>query len=189
MTDLTLFVSVGAILILLVLLVFQWKRIKYFKKLSETDRLTSLPNYSYLEKILRGIILRKSLFSIAIIDIDNFRTYNKHSYKLGDDVMVEFCSRLREFLPDASVLARFRMGDEFVILFENTDFQQAQTIITSVKKQFESYNFICLQGFPETTVTFSEGIIQNDPAINNIEALFCEAEKLLKLQKQAQQGE
>lgn len=189
MADFTLFVSVGAILILLVLLIFQWKRIKYFKKLAETDRLTSLPNYSYLDKILREKIRRKSMFSLAIIDIDNFRTYNKHSYKLGDDVMEEFCSKLHKVLPDSALLARFRMGDEFVILFEDTDFQHAQSIITSVKKQFESYNFQCLQGFSETTVTFSEGIIQKDRAINDIEALFCEAEKLLKLQKQKQQGE
>lgn len=186
MNDFTLFVSVGVLLILLVLLIFQWRRIKFLRVQAETDPFTNLLNYQGICKSIQKIIKNNSPFCLAVIDIDNFRNYNKQSYKLGDDVLKEFCSKLQDFLPDQSHLGRFRMGDEFVLVFENASFEKTQEIIAAIKLRFTTYRFKCLSKFSSTHVTFSEGIAQYTTETVNPENLFSIAETGLRLQKQAQ---
>lgn len=184
MKTIALFVSASIIVVLSAIILLQRKRIKQLQNITETDPFTALLNYQGICKQIQKIIQRKSLFSLAIIDIDNFRNFNKHSYKLGDDVLKEFCLKLRDFLPDNVLLGRFRMGDEFVLVFEKTDLSKTLEIISGIKLQFAKYRFQCLQDFPETSVTFSEGVAQKKQETIILEELFAEAEKSLKLQKQ-----
>lgn len=183
METIALFVSAAVIVILFTIIILQCKRIVLLLKKTETDPFTHLLNYQGFCKMLQKRIEANSSFSIAIIDIDNFRKFNLHSYKLGDEVLKEFCVNLKEFLPEQTLVGRFRMGDEFVIAFENMDIGKTKEVLTRIKLQFENYNFVSLKEFTSAHVTFSEGIAQKSTTLNCLDDLFAAAEKELKRQK------
>jgi diguanylate cyclase (GGDEF)-like protein len=137
-------------------------------------------NYRGLCRNVENFINYKMPFSLAIIDIDNFRIFNKHSYKLGDEVLKEFSSLLDQSFHDSAILARFRIGDEFIIIFKHVTLQKAKLNITELKEKCKNYQFACLENFSSHTLTFSEGIVEMNSGINTIDALFTEAEKSLK---------
>jgi two-component system cell cycle response regulator len=59
--------------------------------------------------------------AIAITDFDNFKTINdSHGHQAGDEVLRELARLFRSQARRADVLARYG-GDEFVLLFPNTD--------------------------------------------------------------------
>jgi two-component system cell cycle response regulator len=151
--------------------------------LSETDQMTSLMNYRGLYRNLEKLIKNKIHFSIAIIDIDDFRIFNKHSYKLGDDVLKEFTSLFKQSFPENMMIARFRIGDEFIIVFQNTDLQNAKIKIDALKEKFKNYEFAALEDFPVKTITFSEGYAETNQGTSSAGLLFSEAEKSLKHNK------
>jgi diguanylate cyclase (GGDEF)-like protein len=159
------------------------KRIKYFKKLSETDQMTSLMNYRGLCMNIEELLKQKLSFSLAIIDIDNFRIFNKHSYKLGDDVLKEFALLLNKTFPENTIIARFRIGDEFVIVFQNINIEQAKIKIEDFKDKCGKHIFNSIKGFSTNRLYFTEGLVETGTIINSIETLFSEAENALKINK------
>jgi diguanylate cyclase (GGDEF)-like protein len=174
-----LFVAAVAVVIILLS-----KRIIHFRKLSETDLMTSLMNYRGLCRNIEKFINYKMPFTLAIIDIDNFRIFNKQSYKLGDDVLKEFAALLNQSFRDTALIARFRIGDEFIIVFKHINSQKAKMNIDELKEKCNHYNFISLENFPAHTLTFSEGIVEMNSEIITIDALFTKAEKSLKKNKE-----
>ncbi len=153
--------------------------------MSETDPMTSLMNYRGICLEVEKLIQQNTPFSLAIIDIDNFREYNKQSYRLGDEVIVEFAEMLRKHFKKDALYARFRIGDEFVIVFPHKSIQEST-------KAIEDFKNICLNAEPATLkdfeikkISFSEGLAQFDTANKDIENLFSQAEISLKRNKQS----
>jgi len=155
----------------------------HFRKLSEKDEMTSILNYRGVCKQIEKLIQKKKPFTLAIIDIDNFSVFNKNSYKLGDDVLKEFALLLDKSLPPDVILARFRIGDEFIIVFQNTDLQKASDKIEEFKNKCKSYSFNSLKTLPFQQITFSEGLAQINQEINAMDLLFAQAEKRLRESK------
>ena len=176
-------VCILSILALLCVIVFLIKRINYLRVLSETDQMTSLMNYRGLCKNIESFIKHKVPFSLAIIDIDDFGKINKHSYQSGDEVLKEFAALLIQSFSDNTLLARFRLGDEFIIIFKDRNLQYAKIKIDELKEKFKNHNFISLENFSVNTVSFSEGIAEINTKTNTLEVLFSEAEKSLKVNK------
>jgi diguanylate cyclase (GGDEF)-like protein len=159
------------------------KRITYFRKLSETDQMTLLLNYRGLCRNIEKLFTQEAPLSVAILDIDNFRNFNLYGYKLGDAVLKEFASLLNKTFSEDDLIARFRLGDEFVIVFPNTEFEQAENKIKKFKEICGSFKFSSIAGFSDHTISFSEGIVEKNANINSIDSLFSEAEKSLKENK------
>jgi len=151
--------------------------------LSETDSMTSLMNYHGIFNNIEKLIRHKTPFSLTIIDIDNFGIFNKNSFKLGDDVLKEFSVLLRNALPENALLARFRIGDEFLVVFKNRNLQEAKDEINKFKEACMKYPFSSLQNFPGHSLSFSEGFSEFTPKISSVEDLFSEAEELLRITK------
>ena len=86
------------------------------------DTLTSMPNRTYFGELatedmdarrLPGALPR--LVSLMIIDVDDFKHVNDtFGHIVGDELLMQVSSRLRQTLPAEAVLARLG-GDEFVI--------------------------------------------------------------------------
>lgn len=155
-----------------------WKRTKALKKALETDDFTTLLNYQGFCRLIQKKIIRKTPFCLAIIDIDNFRSFNRQGYKLGDDVLKEFCKKLKLLLPANSLFARFRMGDEFVLVFENSDIAETQVLLLKIKAEFLNYKFESLTDCKIQSVTFTAGIAEFATGIN-IEQIINTAENEL----------
>ncbi len=169
--------------ILVIAALFFSKRIKHFRVLSETDQMTSLMNYRGLCRNIDGLLKHKICFSLVIIDIDNFRVFNKHSYKLGDEVLKEFSVLLSKSFDENTIISRFRIGDEFILVFPNTASKKAKAQIEEFKESCKRHIYVSLHNFSTNSLTFTEGIIETSASINTIEELFSEAENSLKINK------
>src|SRR3989338_5166564 len=71
----------------------------------------------------------KKAFSILLIDIDHFKTFNdKHGHLLGDEILKYFSSSIRlDLIAEQTTLFRFG-GDELLVLFHAADSNEAYAL-------------------------------------------------------------
>jgi len=114
------------------------------------DKQTGLKNYRWFEKKISNLISKRnsknqqSSFSIAIIDIDNFRRFNKQGLHVGDEVLNEFSDKLYELvfkIANTKNIVRYRLGDEFAIIFENNTHDQVTGFMKIISNTFKE-NFL-----------------------------------------------
>lgn len=101
-------------------------------QMSTTDALTGLANRQALQARLRNEILAASgqsaRCSLAFIDLDNFKYINDNfGHDVGDAVLRAFAELLHHGLRKDDLAARWG-GDEFVILFPNTQAANAAKV-------------------------------------------------------------
>lgn len=106
------------------------------QRLAYTDDLTHAPNRRYFMELLEQEVnhARSSggIFSIAILDMDNFKTINdRYGHHVGDQVLCALSRRCGQCLRPADIFARFG-GDEFILLFPDTGLQNARVCMQRV---------------------------------------------------------
>ncbi len=111
------------------------------------DELTKLYNRKYLEQVFKSLISRQwedeQQFSIAFIDLDNFKQVNdQFGHIVGDNVLKSFADFVSEKLQSSETFIRYG-GEEFVIIFPNNDANSSKKMLENilndyVKKQFQS---------------------------------------------------
>lgn len=92
------------------------------RELSLQDALTGLPNMTALSLHLEHAVARASRAEIPLVigllDLDKFKPINDlFGHEVGDDVLREIATRLREEMRTSDFVAR-RSGDEFVVVLE-----------------------------------------------------------------------
>ncbi len=129
---------------------------------SVTDALTGVGSRKLLEDELEAECARakryRSPFSIAIIDLDNFKTINDVlGHAVGDDALRQLtgCMKSQKRTPD--VLTRYG-GDEFVILMPETDAENAGLVMERLRARVKKIRLA-----QDTPITVSCGIAQNSP--------------------------
>lgn len=102
-----------------------------------TDTLTQVGSRKLLEDKLEIECARakryKRPFSLAIVDLDNFKAINDVcGHAIGDDVLKRFatCMKSQKRIPD--VLARYG-GDEFVVLMPETRAEDAVSLLERIR--------------------------------------------------------
>ena len=97
-----------------------------FEHLAHTDSLTGLPNRRLFEEALEREWSRASRsgepVSIAMVDIDHFKSFNDtYGHLAGDSALCQVAASFRTVVERASdIVARFG-GEEFVVLLPGTD--------------------------------------------------------------------
>ena len=132
------------------------------RELSITDSLTGLFNRRYFEERFYEELHRSErhnlTFSLAMIDIDDFKLFNDtEGHLAGDDILKSIAYIAKDKLRIIDVIARFG-GEEFAIIMPQTDkpeaLQVAERIRNSVKEQIlKMWNV-----FPREAITVSIGI-------------------------------
>jgi diguanylate cyclase (GGDEF)-like protein/PAS domain S-box-containing protein len=95
---------------------------KRLEHLAMTDYLTTLYNRRYIIEKATDALNKissdeNSTLSIAIIDIDDFKTINDtYGHIIGDKVIVSFAEQLQTFATPERIIARWG-GEEFMVLF------------------------------------------------------------------------
>lgn len=128
--------------------------------LAETDVLTKLPNRrAFIERIAIFYSQYELTFSIAIIDIDYFKSINdQYGHQVGDEVLQEVAFRLRSSLRSDDLVARMG-GEEFGVCFYDTN--DTPTLET-LRKVIAAEPFSTSEG--EVSVTVSIGACQVTPS-------------------------
>lgn len=147
------------------------------ENLSRIDELTQLYNRRALNERLveefEKFYRYKDTFSIAILDIDNFKKINDtFGHNIGDIVLKEISKTLSSELRKTEVLGRWG-GEEFIILFPHTEAHSALEASEKIRKLIEQYEFTAVGA-----VTSSFGVAQYQDKMS-IEELLANADKAL----------
>jgi diguanylate cyclase (GGDEF)-like protein/putative nucleotidyltransferase with HDIG domain len=129
---------------------------------SQTDVLTGIGSRRLLEDELEAECARskryKRPFSVAILDLDNFKTINDvFGHATGDDALKKLaeCMKSQKRIPD--VLTRYG-GDEFVIVMPETQANDAQKFMERIRSKIQQ-----IQIHEDVLMTVSCGIAQSMP--------------------------
>lgn len=112
---------------------------------SLTDALTGLGSRKLLEDKLQTEHERakryKHPFSVAIIDLDNFKTINDiFGHATGDEALKKLAECMKKQKRGPDILARYG-GDEFVFLMPETKADNSQKLLERLRKQVYQIDF------------------------------------------------
>lgn len=131
-------------------------------RLATTDAVTGLYNRHYmsshLETLAQASIKKGKDLSLAILDIDHFKSVNDtYGHASGDEVLKEFAVRIARNIRGVDLAARFG-GEEFVVIMPDTDQRVAQIITDRLLRTIADEPFhISIQ--PESiNITVSIGV-------------------------------
>ena len=154
---------------------------------SETDPLTGLGTRRVLEKVLNAECARAARynrpFSIAIVDMDNFKEINDTAgHPAGDNALRKLAKLMLESIRITDVLIARYGGDEFVILMPETTTNDATIVLERLRRKAKT---IKIPNAPSTTI--SCGLAQWDPGPppDNLETIMRRADDALYEAKHA----
>lgn len=131
------------------------------QRLATHDELTGLANRRHVQERLEQeqhrFMRTKHPFSIAVIDIDHFKSINDRlGHASGDDVLKTFANTAAAALRACDLLARWG-GEEFLVLLPNTTGPQAQATLERVLELEQVRGLPYNAGLP---LTFSAGVAE-----------------------------
>lgn len=148
------------------------------------DSLTGLLNHSSILQQLDIEILRAQRKSepltFAMIDIDYFKNVNdKYGHLMGDKVIQTLSGLLLSSLRRTDIVGRYG-GEEFAVIFQNTDMENAKRICNNIRDKFSRIPFHA--GKIEFFTTFSVGI-SSFPEIQDTNKMIKVADESLYVAK------
>jgi len=116
------------------------------KTKSETDSLTGLYNFQYLEAKIKNEFARLKTFeiktvSLLLIDLDHFKRVNDHyGHQAGNEVLIEVAQRIKNVVNQNGLVARFG-GEEFSVLLVNHSENETYSIAEEIRTNLENIPF------------------------------------------------
>lgn len=142
------------------------------------DAMTGLYNhasfYGFLEKLTTGGSDTEYV-SLAVIDIDNFKSVNDtYGHSKGDEVILYLSGVLKEHFGESHYVCRYG-GEEFAVIFNNIRGKDAKKMMDEALADFRNHKF---EWKPES-VTFSCGVCEYMQGRMTAKELFAIADKVL----------
>ena len=139
---------------------------KAFFRIARIDALTQVANRLAMDEDLDTLWSRAKRygrnFSIAICDVDRFKTYNDYFGHLdGDDALRRIAQAIRAHLRESDGLYRYG-GEEFVILLPEQSLAEARRAVDRVRAAVE--RLAIPLGADDGVVTISCGVAEVHPA-------------------------
>jgi len=148
------------------------------KQNSRTDHLTRLANsrsfLEFLEQETQRAKRYGQRFSVAYIDIDNFKFVNDTlGHHAGDELLQKIAATIRETTRQTDIVGRMG-GDEFCILLPMTDQNKAKEVLQRLNKKIEQLFFL-----KQYKITFSMGCITFHQIPDTIDEIIQRADDLM----------
>lgn len=135
------------------------KQNKKLNKLATTDELTKVCNrrkiMNQLQIEIQNPDRRNNPLSIAMLDLDNFKKINDtKGHVVDDSILVDTASIIKKTIRESDFVGRYG-GEEFLIIFTNTDLDNAVKVTERIRIAIENHTFI-----NDLIVTISGGVEQ-----------------------------
>ena len=149
------------------------------------DSLTKLPNRLYLtdyaEVVFSHHRLHEQKAAFLYIDLDRFKSVNDaFGHHIGDQLLIQMANRLHEKLSSSHKLFRIG-GDEFVLISENTDVNQAMLLAEEVLHFIQEAYLIATK---EINISASLGIAMYPEHGTNLQDLLINADVAMLASKE-----
>jgi diguanylate cyclase (GGDEF)-like protein/putative nucleotidyltransferase with HDIG domain len=174
--------------VLVVLLSFVFRKFLYlYREVSERankDHLTGLYNHGYFKEMLNEQFhdakKLKQPFTLALLDLDDFKKYNDRNGHLQGDKLLQFFGELIKKAVDGTdfVAARYG-GEEFAILMPNTTKEEAHAFLDRLRKQVNDTYFSGVEHIPYRCLSFSCGIAEMEKGMYDSGELIHKADQAL----------
>lgn len=139
------------------------EKTRLLERWSLEDTLTGIANRRHFERVLSerlgevGATGRS--VSVALIDVDEFKSINdRFTHQVGDRVLKTLAGILSNVVREQDLAARLA-GDEFVVMFAQTDPTDAHRISERIRAAVSGYNWASIA--PGLRVSVSVGVSQS----------------------------
>ncbi|HEX5622883.1 MAG TPA: EAL domain-containing protein [Sulfuricurvum sp.] len=155
------------------------------ERLAHFDQLTDLPNrvmlYDRVKYLLNMAERNEEPMAVMYLDLDHFKNINDTlGHSIGDKLLIEIGKRLLSTIRSEDTASRVG-GDEFIMLFPNTDSNAAMHIASKIIASISVPNII---EHHELTVTPSIGIAMYPNDGHDFETLLKNADTAMYRVKQ-----
>lgn len=172
---------VGIIVLLMFLLYRFYMLRKYnmqLELLSVTDKLTQVYNRVKLDEILEQqeqLYQRyQQRFSVAIIDIDFFKSVNdQFGHQVGDSILIEFSKLIKNNIRSTDILGRWG-GEEFMLISPKTNANNCYAQAEKLRNMIQNHSFE-----PMDSLTASFGVSEYQEQTQSIKDLIAQADEAL----------
>lgn len=118
---------------------------KVLAEMSAIDGLTGISNHRVLIEFLKAGISEadrtKAPLSVALFDIDNFKSVNdSKGHVYGDQVLTDVAALIKNSVRENDLAGRYG-GEEFMVVFPNTGIESAAKIAERIRQAVEKYPF------------------------------------------------
>lgn len=138
-------------------------RAKILTAMMYQDSLTGLLNHAQIqlaaERVFAQCKRKKSMFTIAMIDIDKFKLVNDtYGHLTGDRVIKALAQLLQQRLRITDYIGRFG-GEEFLLILPEININDAGNLLNGLRKAFSQIDF--KENGVHFNVSFSAGVAEN----------------------------
>jgi len=153
------------------------------RELSIKDPLTGLYNRRYFDVRLEEEFTRAKrynlIFSLAILDIDDFKLFNDtEGHLAGDLILKEISSIISGTVRTNDIIARYG-GEEFAIIMPLTNKEEAYNVSERVRTNIKKLLTREWKNFPRREITISTGVAMYPECDDGIESIIRCADKAL----------
>ncbi len=123
------------------------------------DALTDVYSRGQFEEYLMKKLSLKRPFSIALMDIDEFKIINDtYGHSEGDELLIHFTKIIMRNIRSADMIARVG-GDEFIIIIESNQLKNGMIALNRIKQEITLFNS---SGEKPYQINFSTGLYYID---------------------------
>ncbi|MBS4197133.1 diguanylate cyclase [Lederbergia citri] len=149
------------------------------------DELTGVYNRNHLmgtlEQALKSFIRNQRIFSICILDVDQFKQINQqYGHLFGDEILKTLATTIIQSKRESDLLFRIA-GDQFLLYMPDTNAEKAMLLINRISTTFNEKKFE--YGNDTFSATFSSGIVDANEKNSEKDDILDEANKALRESK------
>ena len=158
------------------------ERAKTLTAMMYQDSLTGLLNHAQIqlaaERVFQHCNRKGSTFTIAMIDIDKFKSVNDtYGHLTGDRVIKALSQLLQQRLRVTDYIGRFG-GEEFLLIMPDININDAGSLLNGLRKAFSQIDF--KENGVHFNVSFSAGVAENTGMANFMEQIKIADEALYR---------